>query len=532
VTFSRLLDDLIRDTLDVSVPAFAAELVVCATIVALLLGRLFGTDRVIGPRWVAIAGAVAAFATTLPQVREAFFAGRSPVEHEVLFTGMLVDDRLTVYLRVLLTGLLVLATWLTAVSGLPDREDGPDFHTLLFGSALGSLLMAQSNHLLMLFLSVEMSSVPGYALVGFLKGRRTSGEAALKYLVYGAGAAGVLLYGTSLLAGTLGTASLPEIAVRMPEVLGEGASPLATAAGRTALLGALFVFAGLAFKLALVPFHFWCPDAFEGASAEVAGFVSIAPKAGAFALLVRVLQALFGAETVAVEEMRQAFGVGLAAIAALTMTLGNLAAFSQENVKRLFAYSTIAHAGYLLMGVAAWMVAGGGAGRRGLEGLLYYLAVYVFMNLGAFAVIALARNATYGERVEDFGGLWARLPVACGGMAICCMSLVGIWPAGGFIGKFMVFGASLKAGWVSPMMWVLVGVAALNTVWSLFYYARVLQAMYLRPPADSERLESARPTWAENVLVFGLTAPVLALGVFVTPVSRAAAAVADSVLAR
>lgn len=532
MTFSQLLDGLIRDTLQVSVPAFAAELVVCATIVVLLMGRLFGTDRLLSPRWVVLGGAVLAFLATLPQVRDAFFGGRSPVEHATLFTGMLVDDRLTVYMRVLLTALLALTAWLTAVSGLPDREDGPDFHTLLFGSTLGSLLMAQSNHLLMLFLAVEMSSVPGYALVGFQKGRRTSGEAALKYLVYGAGAAGVLLYGTSLLAGTLGTASLPEVALRMPDVLGEGASPLASAVGRTAVLGALFVFAGLAFKLALVPFHFWCPDAFEGASAEVAGFLSIAPKAGAFALLVRVVQSLFGAETAAVEELRYAFGLGLAVVSALTMTLGNLAAFGQENVKRLFAYSTIAHAGYLLMGVAAWMVAGGEAGRRGLEGLLYYLAVYVFMNLGAFAIVAMVRNATYGERVDDFAGLWARMPIACGGMALCCLSLVGIWPAGGFIGKFMVFAAALSAGWTSSVIWALVAVGALNTVWSLFYYARILQAMYLRPPTDLDRVDEIRPSRAGDALVLALTAPILASGVFVTPLSRMASAAAESVLSR
>jgi NADH-quinone oxidoreductase subunit N len=388
--------------------------------------------------------------------------------------------------------------------------------------------MAQSNHLLMLFLSVEMSSVPGYALVGFQKGRRTSGEAALKYLVYGAGAAGVLLYGTSLLAGSAGAASLPDIAARVPDLLGRGPNPIATAEGRTVVLGILFVFAGLAFKLALVPFHFWCPDAFEGASAEVAGFLSVAPKAGAFALLLRFVAATLGGDTLAAETLRHSFGVGLAVVAMLTMTLGNLAAFGQENVKRLFAYSTIAHAGYLLMGVAAWMAAGGDIGRRGLEGLLYYLAVYVFMNLGAFAVIAIVRNATYGERVEDFAGLGSRLSIICGGMAVCCMSLVGIWPAGGFIGKFMVFAAALSAGWTSPALWALVAVAAANTVWSLFYYARVLQAMYLRAPSDPARLDDIRPSLAENTLVLAFAGPVLALGVCVAPLSRLASAVADS----
>jgi len=524
VTFERLLDDLIRDTVNVSLPAFTAELVVCATIVILLLGRLFGTDRAVTPRWVALVGAVAAFFAAVMQFGETFSSGRTPLEATPLFTGILIDDPLAVYMRILLCGVLVLTTWLSAVSGLPDREDGPDFHTLLFGSTLGALLMAESNNLLMLFLSVEMTSVPGYALVGFQKGRRQSGEAALKYLVYGAGAAGVLLYGTSLVAGSVGTASLETIAERMPSIVGVTASPLASAPERTVVLGALFIFAGLAFKLALVPFHFWCPDAFEGASAEVAGFLSVAPKAAAFALLVRVIDALFGSPLA--EEIRYAFGIGLAVVSALTMTLGNLAAFGQQNVKRLFAYSTIAHAGYLLMGVAAWMVAGGETGQRGLEGLFYYLAVYVFMNLGAFAVVAIVRNATYSEDIDDYAGLWSRLPIVCGGMAVCCLSLIGIWPAGGFIGKFMVFAASLSAGWVSGVMWALVAVAALNTVWSLFYYARILKAMYLDAPADPGRLENIKASPMADALVLAFAVPVLLLGVFVEPVSRVSAFVA------
>ncbi len=282
----------------------------------------------------------------------------------------------------------------------------------------------------------------------------------------------------------------------------------------------------MAFKLALVPFHFWCPDAFEGASAEVAGFLSVAPKAAAFALLVRMIDVLFGSPLA--EEIRYAFGIGLAVVSALTMTLGNLAAFGQQNVKRLFAYSTIAHAGYLLMGVAAWMVAGGEAGQRGLQGLFYYLAVYVFMNLGAFAIVAIVRNATFSENIDDYAGLWARLPVACGGMAVCCLSLIGIWPAGGFIGKFMVFAASLSAGWVSGVMWALVAVAALNTVWSLFYYARVLKAMYLDAPADPDRLETIKPSPMTDALVLALVVPVLLLGVFVEPISQVTAFVARS----
>lgn len=529
MTFSRLIDDLIHETIEVSLPAFAAELVVCATILALLLGRLLGTDRVIEPRWMALGGALLALAVTLPQWLAAF--GSEPaIARHAFFANMLVHDPLTVYMRVLLLTFLALTTWLTAIGGIPDREDGPDFYTLLLGSTLGALLMAQSNHLLMLFLSVEMASVPGYALVGFQKGRRQSSEGALKYLVYGAGAAGILLYGTSLIAGALGIATLPEIAEQMSALLETDVNSLTTAEGRTVVLGAVFVFIGLAFKLSLVPFHFWCPDAFEGASAEVAGFLSVAPKAAAFALLVRFVQTLFGSGGQSGEELRFAFGIGLAVVSSATMTLGNLAAFSQENAKRLFAYSTIAHAGYMLMGVAAWLVAGEAVGLRGLEGLLYYLVVYIFMNLGAFAIVAILRNATYSEQIADYAGLGTRLPIVCGGMAICCLSLVGLWPAGGFIGKFMVFAASLQAGWVSPVMWALVAIAVVNTVWSLFYYARILQGMYFQAPTDSERLQDIKPALSDDALVVTLTVPILLLGIFVEPLSRAASIVAKSIL--
>ena len=518
------LDALLTDTLEVSLPAFAAELVVSAAIVVLLLGRLLGTDRVVAPRWIALGGAIVACLVTLPAL-----TSRQLNTTESLFTGLLINDALTAYLRTLLTGFLMLTTWLTAISGIPDREDGPDFYTLLFGATLGSMLMVQANHLLMLFLSIEMASVPGYVLVGFQKGRRTSGEAALKYLVYGAGAAGVLLYGTSLLAGSLGTASLPQLSVRSALVLGD-LHPLATAMGRTVTIGTVFVLCGLAFKLAAVPFHFWCPDAFEGGSAEAAGFLSVAPKAAAFALLLRVADAVFVAPGAPLHELKTGFGLGIAAVAAATMTLGNLAAFSQENVKRLLAYSTIAHAGYLLMGVAAWLVAGNDAGQRGIEGLLYYLTVYLFMNLGVFAVTTLVRNATFGERLADWNGLGLQWPVLGATTVVCVASLVGLWPAGGFIGKFMIFAATWQAGSENWWLWALVVVAAINTVWSLFYYLRLLVALYFAAPLDASRLDDIKPNAAGNVFLLALGVPIVLLGIFIDPVSRATAMAAAAVL--
>lgn len=530
MTFARLLDSLIENTLSVSLPAFGAELIVCATVLALLLGRLFEWERWLAPRWLACAGATAACVYAVMQISPTFHQGRSTAEFELLFTQLLIDDPLTVFMRVLLTGFLALTTWLTAISGVPDREDGPDFHALLFGCTLGSLLMVQSNHLLMLFLAIEMASVPGYVLVGFQKGRQRSGEAALKYLVYGAGAAGILLYGVSLLAGSLGTALLPEMASRVALIWETSGGSIGSPMGRTVLLGILLVFVGIAFKLALVPFHFWCPDAFEGATAEVAGFLSVAPKAAAFALLIRFVQSVLGAQSIAVEEVRFGLGIGLAILSALTMTLGNLTAFEQSNVKRLFAYSTIAHAGYLLMGVAAWMVAGEAIGRVGIEGILYYLVVYVFMNLGAFGMIALIRNATFGETIEDYRGIGMSLPIPCAAMVICCMSLIGIWPAGGFIGKFMVFSASMSAGWSSAWLWGLVGVAVLNTAWSVFYYARVVRAMYRPTDAALVRPLSASEIVPSNLFAIAISVPIVMLGIWVQPVSEMASFVARSLL--
>ena len=202
---------------------------------------------------------------------------------------------------------------LTAISGIPDYEDGPDFYTLLFGATLGMLLMASANNLLILFLGVEMASVPSYAMVGFLKGRPKSSEASLKFVVYGAGAAGVMLYGISLMAGLLGTANFTEMAANLDQVV--GAAGMKDATVRTVLLGALMVFVGLAFKLSIVPFHFWCPDAFEGAAAEVAGYLSVASKAAAFALLIRFCHILIGDHVEGLTHLNYALGLGLGMVA-------------------------------------------------------------------------------------------------------------------------------------------------------------------------------------------------------------------------
>lgn len=540
-----------------SLGRFSPELVLCATIISLLKLRLFRCDRFIPPYCTVLTGAIVALGLALFQfqaLRSSAAAGEEVVA--TFFTGLMIYDQFTVYFRLLLLIFLVLIIALTVVSGIPDREDAPDFYTLLFGSAIGMMMMAGTNHLLMLFLSIEMASVPSYAMVGFLKGRRPSSEAALKYVVYGAGAAGVMLYGLSLLTGLLGTATLisldgssPDIASRLSLILSGNAdgtaASLVSNPGLTVVLAVLMVLVGLSFKLSVVPFHFWCPDAFEGAAAEVGGFLSVASKAGAFALLVRFTMALTGDTGPALASLNTSLGVGLGLAAAVTATFGNLAAFAQSNMKRLLAYSTIAHAGYMLMAVAALVIFRGADSSgvpgltaagidlqtgRCLEALLYYLAVYLFMNLGAFSIVALIRNQTFSENIEDYRGLAAEAPLLCVSMLVCLFSLVGLPPLGGFWAKWEVFAVLFQAGRVHWFMWVVLGVGAANTVFSLFYYVRVLKLMFLDDRPVGARTVDVPLQSAPGFFVVMVTAPVLLLFILADPLSRTANDVARVLL--
>lgn len=551
MNIETLVNTLYEETTQTSLRHFSPELVLCGTIVALLMVRLFSADRWLPSYGVALIGSLLAFLLAFFQFLflsgggnpEGLFSPvyeflnlQGPVEDAVgpIFTGMLVFDQFTVFFRLFLLLFLVFVIALTVLSGIPDLEDGPDFYTLLLGSTIGMMLMVSANHLLILFLGVEMTSVPSYVMVGFLKGRRLSSEAALKYVVYGAGAAGVMLYGISLLAGLLGTADMPELASRMSLLIGENAG-MTDPMVATVMLGMLMVFVGLAFKLSIVPFHFWCPDAFEGASAEVAGFLSVASKAAAFALLVRFCLAFAGGETESMSNVYLHLGIGLGVIAAVTATFGNLAAYAQTNIKRLLAYSTIAHAGYMLMAVAAMVVilnAPTAAGfdrefeaRRALEGLLYYLSVYLFMNLGAFAIVALIRNQIFSEEIEDYNGLVQETPVLCVCMLICLFSLVGVPPLGGFIGKWMIFASLYQAGQLHWAMWAILSIGAINTVFSLFYYLRVLKAMFMTPRPEGGR--SVEIPLAPVFYVLMISLPVLGLGILVQPLSRTAYRVAS-----
>jgi NADH-quinone oxidoreductase subunit N len=363
-----------------------------------------------------------------------------------------------------------------------------------------------------------MASLPSYALAGFLKGRRQGSEAALKYVVFGAGASGVMLYGISLVAGTFGTGHLPDVAAGVVARLGAagGFDPLV-------LAGLVMIFVGLGFKLAAVPFHFWCPDVFEGAPAEVAGFLSVASKAAAVALTARVLLTLQAAATGAGVPgpwyLPGTLGLGVGIAGAVTVTFGNLAAFGQTNLKRLLAYSTIAHAGYMLLGVAVMSQAATSA-------VLYYLVAYLLMNLGAFAVVALVRNATGSEEISAVRGLVWKSPAVAVTMALFLFSLLGFPPLAGFAGKFQVFTALYDGGRTATAagrpdlgtaLYALLAVGAINTAVSAYYYLRVVREMVLEDAeGERPRIPAAAPVYLSI-----LAALLVAAGVVWNPLTAA-----------
>jgi NADH-quinone oxidoreductase subunit N len=436
------------------------------------------------------------------------------------FAGMLIGDDFTVFLRLAVLGGCALTVLLTLLTGLPDADDSADFYALLLGGTLGMLLMASANHLLMVYLAVEMASVPSYALAGFLKGRRRASEAALKYVVYGGSASGLMLYGISLLCGQFGTGYLPDLA----RALAESGTP-----GPAVYLGLGLVAVGLGFKLSAVPFHFWCPDVFEGAAAEVAAFLSVASKAAALALTGRFVLAVTGEGTN--PALAEAVVPALAALAALSMTVGNLAAFSQTNLQRLLAYSTIAQAGTMLIGLAALT-------RAGAAAVLYYIVAYLFANLGAFAAVAFVRNRTGHVDLDGLRGLVYRSPGLAIALAVCLLSLLGMPPLAGFAAKLGVFAAAVGAGdayragasaWLGYLLYGLAAVGLLNTLFGAYYYLRVMRVMVMERPEDEAPLAVPRSaTVYVALLALGTLIPGLAWGPVADAGIRAAEPLAHS----
>jgi NADH-quinone oxidoreductase subunit N len=442
---------------------------------------------------------------------------QQPHDATPLFNGMLANDAFASFFKWLFLAAGAL-TVLIAAQGkdFPSARIG-EFFALLVAVVLGMFMMASATDLLMVYLSIELVSMVSYVLAGFRKGDRKAAEGSLKYVIYGGVASGVMLFGMSYLYGLTGTTSLLDLGTRIAGLGGAGASLAAT---RIALVVAIvFVTAGVGYKVAAVPWHMWCPDVYEGAPTPFTAFLSVGPKAAGFALALRLFASSFSGPTSPTTGFAEALAgipwpavVGV--IAAVTMTLGNFTALGQTNLKRLLAYSSIAHAGYTLMGLSA-------NSAMGVQAVMIYMLVYLIMNLGAFVVVIVVAEATGSESILDYKGLARRHPVAALTFAIFLFSLTGLPPFAGFAGKWYLFYAVFEriggpgGGWYA----ILALVGALNTAVSLYYYVRIVRAMFI-DPAYAESPAPLRAGVGYQLMLGGFSAAILLLGVWWTPFVR------------
>jgi len=397
-----------------------------------------------------------------------------------------------------------------------DHPNPATFYSLTLFAATGMSLLAVANSLGVVFVALEMVSLPSYVLVAFLKQNRGSVEAGLKYFLVGALSSAIFLFGISLVYAATGSLMLGEVA----GVLGDIASDADGIGSRSGIagLGIVMILGGVAFKTASVPFHFWAPEAYEGAPAPVSAFLSSASKAAGFVVAFRVFTEAFpvGASLSADINWVLAFGI----LAAVTMTLGNFAAAVQEEVKRMLAYSSIGHAGYALIGVAALSADGSGNGAV-MGAAMAHLLVYGFMNTGAFLFVAMAERWGVGRTFADYAGLSKRAPVASTAMAVFMFSLAGLPPFAGFFSKYFLFMGAIDNGF----LW-LAAVGAVNSVISLYYYSRVVKALFIDDPASPTALDAidVRPTALYAAVVFAAVATVLLLPGFGPVIETAEAA--------
>ena len=411
------------------------------------------------------------------------------------FGGAYKVDELTTFLDLIFVAIAAL-TLLFAPDYLEPRDlPLPEFAATLVFAISGAMLIAASGDLLVLFLGLELMVLPGYLLAGFAKRDALSTEGAIKYFLLGSFSSAIFLFGLAYIWGLTGTTRISAITDALATLVAGGKLSAGLA------IGLAFLTTGVAFKIAAVPFHYWTPDAYQGSPTPVTGYLSVGPKVGAFALIIRLF-----AETLAPlnADWLPVFWI----LAALTMTLGNFVALTQSNVKRMLAYSSIAHTGYMLVGLAAFA-----AGRiEGLEGLLFYGAAYTFMNLGAFAVVAaLQRRPGVTSALDTFAGLGRREPILGLLMALFLLSLTGIPPTAGFFGKAYVIMAAVQAG--PPVSWLAV-LAVLNAALAAFYYLRVIVYMYMRDPAaEAESSRHSPLVWAGLAIT---TFATVVLGLFPT----------------
>ena len=461
-------------------------IVVGSAILLMLLDLVVRSRNKVWIAWLSLIGITLAFVQTvgLWGVNGTTFTpeGGAP---------MVVVDDYSLFLNIifLLTAFLTVLLSVNYLSKA-DIERGEYYYLLLF-SVSGMMLMGMANDLILIFLALELLSIPLYILSGFALPRVDSEESAIKYFLLGAFASSFLVFGIALIYGATGTTALPQVLER------------AAAGGAIALAGSVMILVGLAFKVAAVPFHMWTPDVYEGAPTSVTAFMSVGAKVAGFAAMIRIF-------IYALPDLDAAWVPAIATIAALTLILGNVVAIAQQNIKRMLGYSSIAHAGFILMGVAAAI-----STETGMSAALFYMFAYLFTNLGAFAiVVTVERREGQGVKLDDYKGLFKRSPLMALALAFFMLSLTGVPPSGGFMAKFGVLGAVVEA----DMVWLAI-IGVITSVVSGYYYLRVVFYSFMYESEDKSLIRPA--TGAAVAIVIAVVVTFL-LGVYPNPVIEAA----------
>jgi NADH-quinone oxidoreductase subunit N len=418
-------------------------------------------------------------------------ATRVGAETQTVF-GMVVIDNFGTFFKLFTVASVAVVT-IFILSDRSERKHGiGEYYFLLLGASIGIFFMVSTNHMLLLMLGLELLSLASYALAGFHKGERRSAEAAMKYVVFGGLSAGVMLYGISLLYGLTGTLDMTVMGTAVGDAMPFGLVPQLDYNVVPVAIAMVMVLAGFAYKMSVVPFHFWTPDVYEGAPTPVTTFLAVASKAAGVAALLRFLSAVFMSDGVqpVVVWYGDKIGLLLAILAAVTMTLGNLGALRQTSLKRMLAYSSIAHAGYILIGIAT-------LSSEGFAASMYYMAAYYFMNLGAFGVLLYFESSVGSDHIEDLKGFGWKCPLISIVMVVFLVSLTGLPPTIGFYGKYLLF----KTGVDHGLGWLIV-IAALNSVVSLFYYFSVVKSLFLSDPSSKSAI--SQPAFVGLLTALGI----------------------------
>lgn len=474
-----------------SLAYFIPEIILSVTVLIVLIASIFDIDR--SP--FDISGLIALIGACVAMIPLwNLFWHAEPTQ---LFQGMIAHDLFGLFFR----GFSLLTTAIVILMSMFSNEvlhlKKSEYHAILLSVCVGMCLVATSQDLVMIYLSLELMSIGSYILVGFSRKIGKSEEASLKYVLYGGVSTGIMLFGLSLLYGLTGATSFQAI----QETLMNSSASI----DLVMFIIFLFILVGAGYKIAAVPFHFWAPDIYEGAPTPITAFLSVASKGTGFALMIRLFfstvltQPLGEGPWSEIADIDLNWTWSIAILSAITMTVGNLGAIPQMNLKRLLAYSSIAHAGYMLMGVCLLTT-------TGLESVLFYLIVYLFTNLAAFLVIVILVDAQDNEQMSGLRGLGVRAPFAAVTMTVALFSLIGLPPTAGFVGKIYLLYAVIQ----EEIYWLAL-VAVLNTVVSLYYYARIIKAMYLENPTS---VKPFRPQPVNLVLLLLLTLPIVYFGIW------------------